>query len=77
MSFTDEDLKQLKEDIVPYFPHKLPALIARLEAAEAYIDAEQKWRWKWDQPDNMEFHNLRTMTFQDWLRAKGEKVAPK
>lgn len=34
MSFTDDELKRLKEDLVPYFPHKLEALIARLEAAE-------------------------------------------
>jgi hypothetical protein len=32
--FTDDDLKHLKDDIVPYFPHKLEALLARLEAAE-------------------------------------------
>lgn len=42
MTFTDEDLKRLKErcesdDLIGIFDYELPALLARLEAAEKIV----------------------------------------
>ena len=70
MPFTDDDLKQLKEDLpiaeklgalaLRNKPDRLSALLARLEAAEAYIYARS------DDPYQV------AARYDDWRKACGK-----
>lgn len=76
MSFSDEDLKRLKYHVIhsgkfsDSFIANFDAFLARLEAAEKYIDELEGMAAEYVEPE--EANLLRTVS-NAWLQSKGGK----